>query len=58
LIAVFVDLKAAFDSVDRGELLKTLRKGGVRKGLVESVAEIVKETKSRVKVRGELGERF
>jgi len=58
LIAVFVDLKAAFDSVDREELLKALREGGVREGLVERVAEILRETKSRVRMRGELGEDF
>jgi len=53
-----VDLKTVFNSVDRGELLKALRKGGVREGLAERVAEIVRETKSRVRVRGELGEGF
>jgi len=58
LIVVFVDLKAAFDSVDRGELIKALRKGGVREGLMERVAEIIRETKSRVRVREELEEGF
>jgi len=32
LIAVFVDLKATFDSVDRGILLRALRERGVRGG--------------------------
>jgi len=58
LIAVFVDLKVAFDSVDREELLKALRKGRVRERLVERVVEIVRKTKSRVRVRGELEEGF
>jgi len=32
LVALFVDLKAAFDSVDRGVLLGTMRERGVREG--------------------------
>jgi len=57
LIVVFVDLKAAFDSVDRGILLSALRERGVR-GLVVRMTELLKETKSRVRVRGEMGEGF
>lgn len=37
LIGLFVDLKAAFDSVDRGELIRTMRERGVREGFVERV---------------------
>ncbi|XP_018368335.1 PREDICTED: uncharacterized protein LOC108764551 [Trachymyrmex cornetzi] len=59
LVALFVDLKAAFDSVDRGVLVKALRVRGVREGLMERVDEILRETKSRVRVGGkELGESF
>jgi len=39
LIAVFVDLRAAFDSMDRVILLKAMRERRVREGLVERVAE-------------------
>jgi len=55
---VFVDLRAAFDSVDRGILLRALRERGVREGLVVRVAELIRETKSRVRVRGQMGEGF
>jgi len=34
LVAVFIDLKAAFDSVDRKILLRSMRRGGIREGLV------------------------
>lgn len=58
MIAMFVDLKAAFDSVDRGKLEEALVERGVREGLVIRVMEILRETESRVRVGGEVGERF
>ncbi|CAD6237892.1 GSCOCG00012499001-RA-CDS [Cotesia congregata] len=58
LIALFVDFKAAFDSVDRVELSKALRKRGVSEGLVRRCEVVLKETCSRVRVGKELGERF
>jgi len=58
MVAVFVDLRAAFDSVDRGTMISALRERGVREGLVERVAECLRETKSRVRVRGETGKGF
>lgn len=33
MVATFIDLKAAFDSVDRRVLVKTLGKSGVRGGV-------------------------
>jgi len=56
MTALFIDLKAAFDSVDRGVLVGAMRERGVREGLVKRVEEVLKETKS--KVRGEVGENF
>lgn len=35
LVALFVDLRAAFDSENRGMLLETMKKRGVREGLRE-----------------------
>lgn len=58
LIGLFVDLKAAFDSVDRGELIRVMRERGVSEGLVERVEEILKETKSKIRVGGQLGGEF
>ena len=58
LAAMFVDLRAAFDSVDRRELLRALEKRGVRKGLRNRVEEVYRETISRVKVGEETGEAF
>lgn len=37
LVALFVDLKAAFDSVDREVLMEVMRERGLREGLVRRV---------------------
>lgn len=58
LIAFFVDLKAAFDSVDRREVIKTMMERGMREGLIDRVEEIMKETKSRVRIRSHQGTDF
>lgn len=55
---MFVDLKAAFDIMDRRVLIEDMRKKGLRKGLVERVQELLKKTKSRVRVGEEIGEEF
>lgn len=52
---MFVGLKAAFDSVDRGVLVKTMRERGIRERLVERVGKVLGETRSRVRVGGETG---
>ena len=53
---MFVDLRAAFDSVDRRALLRALEKRRVRKGPRERAEEVYRETISRVKVGEETGE--
>lgn len=58
LIAMFVDLEAAFDSVNREVLIRVMRERGIREGLVERIREMLEETKSRVKAGGELEECF
>lgn len=49
---LFVDLKAAFDSVDKGILIKVMRERGIREELIDRVREIVEKTRSRVGVEG------
>lgn len=56
--ALFVSMKAAFDSVDRKVLYKTMKERGIREGLIERVREMFRETKSRVRVGGKLGKSF
>lgn len=34
MMALFIDVKAAFDSVDRGVLCKAMRERGIREGLM------------------------
>ncbi|KMQ93569.1 flagellar attachment zone protein 1-like protein [Lasius niger] len=50
MTAVFIDLKAAFDTVDREVVVKAMRERRVRKGLVVRVEKMLTETKSRVRV--------
>jgi polyphosphate kinase len=47
VVTAFIDLKAGFDNVNRNIPWGTMKKSGVRKGLVYRV----KELKTRVKVR-------
>lgn len=42
---MFVDFKAAFDSVDRRVLLDTMKKRGIRKGLIKRVGKVLRETR-------------
>lgn len=58
LVCVFIDLKAAFDSVNRGTLIKAIKERGIREGLTERIEEVVRETKSRVRIGGKLSEEF
>lgn len=55
MAALFVDLKAAFDSVDRKILVKTMRERGIREGLIVRIEEMLRETRSRVRIRGDRG---
>lgn len=40
---LFVDLKAAFHMIDREVLLGTMKKRGIRKGLVKRVEKMFRE---------------
>lgn len=57
LVALFVDLKAAFDSVDREVLVGTMRECGIREGLTVR-EQVIRETRSRVRIGKEIGESF
>lgn len=43
LVALFVELRAAFDSVDRGVLVEMIRRKGIREGLVRRVEEVIRQ---------------
>ncbi|KMQ89458.1 rna-directed dna polymerase from mobile element jockey-like protein [Lasius niger] len=58
MTAVFIDLKAAFDTVDREAVVKAMQERGVREGLVVRVEEMLRETKSRVRAGKRIGEKF
>lgn len=58
LVAFFVDLRAAFDSVDRGKLIEAMRDRGVREGLIDRCEDMVRETRNRVRVGEMVGESF
>lgn len=46
---MFVNLKAIFDSIDKAMLLREIRMKGVKEGLIERTAEVLRETRSRIK---------
>ena len=58
MIAMFTDLKAAFDEVDRDEIDKVMKKKGVRQSLRLRIAEIFRETKSSARVLDQVGQSF
>lgn len=60
MIALFVDLRAAFDPVNREVLVKALRKTRVKEGKrgICGIEEFLRETKSSVRAGGETGDCF
>lgn len=58
LIALFVDFKAAFPSVNRGLLWRVLERRGIEEGVIERVKELYTDVRSRVKVGGKVGKEF
>ncbi|CAD6216275.1 GSCOCG00011331001-RA-CDS, partial [Cotesia congregata] len=58
MVVLFVDFKVAFNSVDRVELSKALRRRGVSEGLVRRCEVVLRETCGKVRIGKELGERF
>lgn len=58
LVAFFVDVKAAFDSVNRGGLGKAMKDRGISERLVRKCEEIIRETRNRVKIRGKVSDVF
>lgn len=58
MVALFVDLKAAFDSIDKGVLVEAIRDKKIKARLVGSVEEAIRERRSRVGVGGEWEEIF
>ncbi|XP_076660673.1 uncharacterized protein LOC143364045, partial [Halictus rubicundus] len=58
ILGCFIDLKAAFDSVNRSILWKELEERGVSEGIRERIEEVYRETTARVKVGDEMGEKF
>jgi len=58
LHVAFVDLKAAFDSVDRNALWKAMRGVGVSSVLMNLVVDLHTATSARVRLAGRLSEPF
>ncbi|XP_011874237.1 PREDICTED: uncharacterized protein LOC105565552, partial [Vollenhovia emeryi] len=51
MVVMFMDLKAAFDSVNREILVENMRKRGVNEGLIERCEEILRETECKTWTR-------
>ena len=58
LIALFVDFKAAFDSVNGSMLWQAVKEREVDEELLDRIKEVFTETKTRVRIREEKGEEF
>jgi len=58
LYVAYVDLKSAFDSVDRAALWKALRSTGVPQIILDLIKDLYTGTQSRVRVKGHLSEPF
>lgn len=58
IAVMFVDMRTAFDLVDRGIQLECIKKKRVREGLVVRCEEMLKETVSRVRVEKREKRRF
>lgn len=58
MVALFVDLTAAFDSVDREILERALKEKGIREDLVGKCMNMMRETRNRVRIGDELREVF
>lgn len=54
----FVDLKAVFNSMDKGALIEVMKRRGIRGRLITRVEELLRETQSRVKVGEDMNEKF
>lgn len=50
MVVLFVDLRAAFDTVDREILWKTMRERAIREELVRRCEDMLKETRNRVRI--------
>ena len=58
LYVAYVDLKSAFDSVDRAAIWKALRSTGVPQIILNLIKDLYTGTQSRVRVKGHLSEPF
>lgn len=58
IVATFVDLKAAFNSVDKGVLGRSLEERGVSVRLRKIIMEIYEKTRSVVRVGEKVGKKF
>lgn len=58
LVVMFVDLKTAFDSVVRKVVIGMMKGKGIREELVERIEEVLRETKSRIRVGRKLRRSF
>ncbi|XP_024883228.1 uncharacterized protein LOC112461981 [Temnothorax curvispinosus] len=58
LVAAFIALKAAFDSVDRKKIWEVMKKEGISKKLRTRIEDLYEETRCVVRVKGEKGKCF
>ncbi|XP_017879159.1 trichohyalin-like, partial [Ceratina calcarata] len=58
IFAFFIDLKSAFDKVDRRKVWLAMRERGIREGLIERTKEIYEETRNTIRLENGMTEEF
>lgn len=58
MIAFFVDLRVAIDSVDRETLVEAMRRKRIREGIVVRCEDILRKTRNKVWAGGNWGQVF
>lgn len=58
MYAMFVDLKAAFDNINRDILWEGMRRRRIRESLIDRIREMYSETRSRVRIGTEVTDCF
>lgn len=55
---MFINLRVTFDAVDREILIRLIREKWVKKESVARIKKVIRETKSKIRVKERTGKKF
>lgn len=58
MLSLYVDLKGAFDMVDRDKLWENMRRRGMEEKLIRKIKELYRRTRVRMRIGEEMSEEF